>query len=126
MSELSATISGYVVGDDLEVRRTITGLPAAITDAWMTIKHHAGQTDDQAILQKHITTADQPGTGQVVTAGGPEEDGDLRFDCTPANTTALGFKPYVYDIQVLLSGGKIYTVEKGTLQLTGQVTRSTS
>jgi len=126
MSDLTVEIAGFVVGDDLEVRRTVTDLPAAIEAAWLTLKHHPRQPDSDAKLQKRITTTDVPGTGQIVEAGGPGVDGDLRFDLTPADTTSLGSKRYVHDIQIRLVTGKIYTIEKGTLQLTAGVTETTT
>ncbi|MBN2566114.1 MAG: hypothetical protein JXB46_10430 [Candidatus Eisenbacteria bacterium] len=53
-------------------------------------------------------------------------DGDLRFDLTPADTASLGSKRYVHDIQIRLVTGKIYTIEKGTLQFTAGVTEATT
>ena len=53
-------------------------------------------------------------------------DGDLRFDLTPDNTASLGTKRYVHDIQIKLVTRKIYTIEKGTLQLTAGVTETTA
>ena len=126
MSDLTVEITGFVVGDDLEIRRTVTDLPAAIDAAWVTLKHHSRQPDSEAKLQKRITTTDVPGTGWIVEAGGPSVDGDLRFDLTPVDTSSLGSKRYVHDIQVKLITGKIYTIEKGTLQLTAGVTETTT
>ena len=125
MSDLAVAITGFVAGDDLEIRRTVTGLPAAIEIAWLTVKRYVGQPDDEASLQKRITATDSPGTGQIVEAGGPGDDGDLRFDLTPEDTASLGAKPYVHDIQLKLVTGKVYTIEKGTIQLAADVTKST-
>ncbi len=126
MSDLAIEITGFVVGDDLEVRRAVTDLPAAVETAWLTLKHYPNQPDAEAKLQKRITTMDVPGTGQVVEAGGPGTDGDLRFDLTQDDTTRLGSRRYVHDIQVKLVTGKIFTIEKGTVQLTAGVTESTA
>lgn len=126
MSDLATEIAGFVVGDDLEIRRAVTDLPAAIETAWLTLKHYPSQPDQDAKLQKRITTTDVPGMGQVVEAGGPGTDGDLRFDLTPDDTTRLGPKRYVYDIQVKLTTGKVYTIERGTIQLTAGVTETTT
>jgi hypothetical protein len=124
MSNLSVEITGFVAGDDLEIRRTVTELPADIETAWLTVKHFPAQPDGEAKLQKRITATDVPGTGQIVAAGGPGTDGDLRFDLTPQDTTCLGAKKLVHDIQIKLSTGKIYTIEKGTIQLAADVTQS--
>jgi len=126
MSDLAVEITGFVAGDDLEIRRTVTDLPAAIDAAWLTAKLHHGQPDGEAKLQKRITTTDSPGTGQIVEAGGPGTDGDLRFDLTPEDTTSLGVKKFIHDIQIKLSDGKVYTIEKGTIQLTADVTETTT
>ena len=126
MSDLAVEITGFVVGDDLEIRRTVTDLPAAIETAWLTLKHYPSQPDAEGKLQKRITTTDVVGTGQIVEAGGPGTDGDLRFDLTPADTTSLGTRQHVHDIQIKLSTGKVYTIEKGTLQLTAGVTETTT
>lgn len=126
MSDLGIEIAGFVEGDDLEVRRTVTDLPAAIAVAWLTVKRHHRQPDDEARLQKRITATDVPGTGQIVQAGGPGTDGDLRFDLTGADTDALGSKRLVHDIQIQLATGKVYTIEKGTIQLTPDITEGTT
>lgn len=126
MSDLSTTISGFVVGDDLEIRRSVTDLIAPIEVAWLTAKLHHGQPDGEARLQKRITAVDVAGTGQVVTAGGPGADGDLRFDLTHEDTVSLGTKQFVHDIQIRLTTGKIYTIEKGTIQLVADVTKTTT
>jgi hypothetical protein len=126
MSTLTGTISGYVVGDNLEVRRTVTDLTDAIAAAWLTIKRHAREADADAIVAKVITTGDVPGTGQIENAGSPSVHGDLRFDLTPADTAKLGAASWVYDVQIKLDDGTVYTPEVGTVDLTGDVTRSTT
>lgn len=126
MSTLTGTISGYVVGDNLEIRRTVTDLPDAIASAWITIKQHRRQTDEDAILGKTISTADVPGTGQITIAGGVGIDGALRFDLTQDDTLALGSRSWIYDIQIKLDDGTVFTPEIGTLELTSDVTRSTT
>jgi len=126
MSDLAVTISGYAVGDDLEIRRTVTGLPDDIALAWLTLKRYPAQPDSEAKLQKKITPTDVPGTGQIVAVGGVGSDGDMRFDLAPADTSGLGTHQYVYDIQIKLGNGTVYTIEKGTIQLTTDVTRATT
>jgi hypothetical protein len=126
MSELDVEIRGFVVGDDLEIRRTVTGLPGPIAVAWLTLKRYPRQPDDEAVLQKRITTTDVPGVGHIVEAGEPEVDGDLRFDLTPEDTTTLDTRKCAYDIQIKLEPGTVYTIEKGTLELTAGVTEATT
>jgi len=126
MSTLSGTISGYVVGDDLEIRRTVTDLPDAIELAWLTIKQHNRLADSAAVVTKAITESDVPGTGQIEVDGGVGSDGTLRFDLTPDDTTALGTRTWSYDIQIKLDNGSVYTPEVGTITLTSDVRRATS
>lgn len=121
---LNESIRGFVVGDNLEIRRTVTNLRSPITGAWLTIKRHHGVTDGDATIAKVISTVDAPGTGQVITAGGAEVDGDLRFDLTPEDTRKLGTLGYVYDVQIECEDDAIFTLEKGTLRLTLDVTRA--
>lgn len=126
MSTLTGTITGYVVGDNLEIRRAVTELPAALETAWLTIKRHAREPDSAAVVAKVISTGDNPGTGHITIAGGVGVEGALRFDLTPTDTTALGAASWVYDIQVKLTNGTVYTPEVGTVDLTADVTRSTT
>ena len=126
MSDLAVEITGFVVGDDLEIRRTVTELLAPIEVAWLTVKHHPGQPDEDARLQKRITTTNAPGTGYITDTGGPDIDGDLRFDLTQADTANLGSRKYVHDIQIRLTSGMVYTIEKGTVQLEADVTKGTA
>ena len=126
MSDLAVEITGFVAGDDLEIRRTVTQLPVAMEVAWLTVKLHHNLPDAAAGLQKRITATGVPGTGQIVEAGGPGTDGDLRFDLSQADTAGLGARRYVHDIQIRLATGKVYTIEKGTIQLTADVTKTTT
>jgi hypothetical protein len=124
MADLDVAISGFVVGDDLEIRRTVTDSPDAVETAWLTMKRHRRMADEDAALQKEITVIDAEGVGQVVAPGGEGGDAILRFDLTAEDTLALGTRLYVYDIQVQLEDEKIYTVEEGTFQLTDEVTKA--
>jgi len=126
MSALSEELTGYVAGDHLTITRSVTGLAAAMTKAWLTVKRHEREPDSDARLQKVITTEDVPGTGQIVDAGGAGETGNLRFDLTSEDTAGLGDKVSVYDIQIKEATGKINTLEKGTIQLTAGVTAASS
>lgn len=126
MSDLTVEIAGFVAGDDLEIRRAVTNLPSPIESAWLTLKNYPSQPDGEAKLQKKITTTDVPGTGHIVEPGGPGADGDLRFDLTQTDTAGLGAKRYVHDIQIKLGTGKVYTIEKGTMELTAGITETTT
>src|SRR5207248_10095746 len=119
-------------GDDLDLQRDVTGVDPAdpITKAWLTIKHSPTVLDAQASLQKIITNAQIPGTGQI-TQDGSADNGNgtasLFFQLTAANTALLGTSVrYYYDIQVRTSSNKIYTAEEGRLQLSQGITDATS
>ena len=124
MANLSEEITGYVSGDDLRVDRTITGLESPIEKAWLTVKRHVRQPDDEAQVRQTVTTVESE-DGQVVTAGGPEESGEIRFLLTAADTESLSGREWVFDIQILLEEGSLYTTDKGTIQLTPGVTKAT-
>jgi len=134
MPNYNAQISGYAVGDDLLVRRTVnrsaSNLPTGvvIAQAWMTIKELESDADP-GLLQKDITVADVSGTGQIEEDGGAQAgDADpiLRFDLTDADTRIIGNNHRWYDIQVKTDTGSIYTGEKGEIWGVGDVTVSTS
>jgi len=126
MSTLTGTITGYVVGDNLEINRVVTDLPDPMVAAWLTIKQHHREPDGDAVVTKIITTSDVPGVGRITAVGGVGVNGGLRFDLTPADTTKLGSRTWVYDIQIKLDDDSIFTPEVGTAVLTPDVTRSTT
>lgn len=129
MPNLNDEISGFVGGDDIEVRRTVDDVPPgqAMVQAIMTVKRF--WTDaDPGILQKTITTTDTPGTGQITDDGGGDTLGEVRFDLTPTNSLALVppyplFK-YKWDIKVTTDAGKKYTSNKGTIWAEQPITLS--
>ena len=108
-------IDDFCVGDDLDVRRTIRGIPAGqtVAEAWLTIKENEDDLDPAAIVQKNITTANVAGTGQI------EDDGAggtaiLRFDLTRVDTLLLSpDSAYFHDVQIKTSGDKISTPFRG-------------
>jgi len=124
MANLAEAITGYVAGDNLRVDRTITGLESPIAKAWLTVKRHVRETDASAEVSKTITP-DASEDGQVVAAGGPEVDGEIRFVLTPEDTEPLSDREWVFDIQILLEDGSVYTTDRGTIQLTTGVTKAT-
>jgi hypothetical protein len=117
---------GRVAGDDLEIRVTITSLPATISTAWLTIKDEIADLDAAALMQKEITSSDVPGTGQIEDTGA-DGTGILRFDLTNDDTALLATTAYEYDVQILLSTTKLNTPQRGLIQMDGaEVTKSTS
>lgn len=134
MPNYSAEITGYAVGDDILIRRTIdraaSNLPTGVVidKAWLTIKAIATDADP-GLVQKAITIADVPGTGQIEEDGGGSAgtaNPVLRFDVTDVDTRAIGSAHRYYDIQVRTDTGAIYTGEKGEIWGTGDITLSTT
>lgn len=127
MPNYADSIDGFVVGDDLEVRRAVTDIPTGqtLTKAWLTIKTSLSQLDSE-ITQKVITTTDVPGTGAILDDGTGDAAGVLRFDLSPADTVKYAKQRirqvFYFDIQVQTSGGKLYTPFKGTVDGEPQVT----
>jgi hypothetical protein len=120
MANLADDISGFVGGNDIEIRRTIDDIPDGreLQQAVMTVKKYWSDADP-GIFQKIITVDDLPGTGQITDSGASDNVGVVRFDLTPTNTLAVvppypRFK-YKWDIKVTTDAGKKYTSNKGTI-----------
>lgn len=122
----TAKIDTFVRADDLDVIRTINGVPAgqSLTDAWLTVDSPLGTH----LFQKHITTVAVAGQGQITDDGSSDTVGAVRFELTggpTGDTTKLtADTAYPYDIQVKTSGGKIYTPESGFPTSSGGITAS--
>lgn len=128
MPTLDGRIDNLVAGDDLQITRTITGVPsgATLSDAWFTVKSADADADAEKIIQKAITPTDVPGTGEI-TDTGADGTGAVRFDLTDVDTALLEpGREYVYDVQVKTDGGAIYTPEKGRIKSVQGVTTTTT
>ena len=60
-----------------------------------------------------LKSTDVSGEGQI---GSPDQ-GEMFFYLVPADTVNLDIRQYVFDIKVVLSDGKAYTVLEGVLNL---------
>ena len=122
-----AEITGLVVGDNMDVIRTITGIPSGqvLTDGWLTIKENPDDPDEDAIIQKHITTDYVAGEGQITDDGETDQEGEAIFELTAANTALFqaGYR-YHYDIQFKTDADKIGTLEIGTITPLQQITET--
>jgi hypothetical protein len=128
MTELNASIGGIVAGDDLDITRTVTAVPAGqtLTKAWLTFQLTPGGTDGSALLQKVIAPGAVAGQGQI-TDDGADGTGGLLFQLSGADTLGLPIEYGVpYDIKVKTSAGKIYTVEQGKYVSSRRITQSTA
>ena len=123
MPTFGATLDGFVRADDLDVTRTISGVPTGqtLTDAWLRVNAANGTT---LVFEKHITGTLVAGQGQIQDAGASGV-GVVRFELvggTTGDTTLLTPElAHVYDIQVKTSAGKIYTPENGTMKCHEQI-----
>ena len=120
----STKITGYFIGDDLTVRRNVT-TTQALTKAWLTVMASLTDADDDAVVQKIITTTGVGGTGEIEDAG-LSGTAVIRFDLSPTDTRTISTVSRRYDIQVQLADGKIATVEWGTIVFRPEATKATS
>lgn len=130
MSHLTSIISDLVAGEDRELPRSIdlsSISPDTLDKAWLTIKESLDDSDDDAIVQKTITTVlsddgqiDEPGTGDPLTA-------HLYF-LLPSDDTLLleADRYYFYDIKGLSSTGAKKVLEGGRIIVSPPVTLASS
>jgi hypothetical protein len=130
MAVTGVTITNAVAGDDFDITRTVTNIPAGQTlaQAWLTIKTTPSASDTLAVVQKIITTTPTAGQGHI-TDDGADGSGVLLFTLTGINTRAIfqqqtGSTGIQYDIQIRTSANKIYTLETGTISMLEEVTLS--
>jgi hypothetical protein len=114
MTIQNASIAGICAGNDLDVNRTVPGIPATqtLTKAWLTFKTSVNDADP-GLLQKVITPSrrGRPRPDHRRRRGGTAQ---LLFQIADTETLALPVDtPTLYDIKVLTSAGKVYTTEKG-------------
>jgi hypothetical protein len=118
-------IKGFVVGDDVDVERTCTGIPAGqtVTTAWLTVKESVSQDDNQAVFQKVITPSPVSGQGQITDDGDGDGIAVLYFHLTAENTALLkAKKAYLFDVQIKTSALRTHTPYKGIIIGEEQVT----
>jgi hypothetical protein len=128
MPNLLATIDGLVAGDDLDITRTITNVPAgdSLAKAWLTVKANAADADP-GIFQLAITSVNSA-DGQITDTGTGDQIAALTFHITAARSALLTpGTAYLYDIQVkTTTGGKVFTPEVGTVKPVQGVTVTTT
>jgi hypothetical protein len=124
MSVLNGSIR-IVAGDDVDVRRTVTDIPAGQTlvKAWLTFKSSLS-AGDASLLQKIILPGAVVGQGQI-TDTGADGTGEVLFQLSNADTLGLPIgNRLLYSIKVLTSANKIYTPEQGIYQSVPRVTQA--
>lgn len=113
-----------VAGNDLDEDRTVGNVPLGqtVAEAWLSIKLRATDPDNEAVIQKHITTASSD-EGVVVDEDADDGTAMLTFFLTAEETLTLDPSiRYVYDIQVFTSADKTYTGEVGVVTVKQKVT----
>ena len=127
-------LQGLVSGDTREILVypiipvSRSGATRTVTSAWLTVKSKETGADGSSTFDAdggklQITTTNNSGVGQILNAATPE----LRFDLTAANTEKLNaHQLYYFDVQVKMSDGSIYTVERGTLTPDKGITSATT
>ena len=89
-------------------------LPLNLTgcSVWVTVKTSADQPDSEALYQHTLTVSGAGATthtdGLSVGTGGVTA-GIVDEELTPAESALFATGDYVYDIQVMLANGRIYT-----------------
>jgi hypothetical protein len=125
MPNLVSTITGFVKGDDLDIVRTVTNIPAGqtLTEARFTVRSVDLST---IIFSKLITPSLVAGLGQI-TDTGADGTGVLTFQLTggtAGNTKDLtAGTSYPFDIQLKTDADKHYTPEVGTITAVAEVTQ---
>ena len=120
MPTFNGIITNFVVGDDLDIERTVDNIPSGQTvdNAWFTVRFY--ERSSAIILQKQINTtlSDDGVIGSTVSGSAV-----LTFTLSGGNT--ILFEPennLHYDIQIATSADKIYTPEKGIVRGKIQIT----
>lgn len=106
----------------LDLTVTLAGVAQNITgwDLWFTAKHRVGDPDNQAVIQKRLSTG---GISVVSAAAGTAFVALLPGDTSslPATTVKL-----FADVQGKDGAGNIYTLQRGTLTVLADVTDAIS
>jgi hypothetical protein len=137
MPDFNGRITGWVIGDGFSVERTIRFAPAdepentfppgtTIDLGWLTIKVNLTDLDAAALVQKVITTTNQPGIGHIENNGAGDVDFVLRFDLTAADTLLIGNRARHFDVQIRPVGGEPKTPQRGLIYGKEQVTIASS
>lgn len=74
-----------------------------LVKAWLTYKANLADADPGA-LQKIVTTANVPGTGQITDNGATNGIALIRFDIWAADTVGMAPRDYWFDVKVKTNG----------------------
>jgi hypothetical protein len=116
-------IDGFAAGDDVDVARVVSDIPAGQTlvRARLLVKRWEADPDDQALIEKVITPLAAYGRGHIADTGA-DGAGALVFQLTAADTLALApILTCAYGIKASLSGGAVLTIDAGRVAATRRV-----
>ena len=109
---------------DIAVLVTLDGTPVSLVDCrlWWTVKRSIADPDTAAVISKTSAIA-----GGIVFGSG---SGTATISLLGSDTTNLigvgdSSATFFWDLQLKDAGGKIQTLDAGTLLLTADVTRAT-
>lgn len=138
-SSAKAQLDGRVAGDTIEIvifpeiPRLVSGVTRTISKAWLSIKDKQTDSDTTenaawsptAGARQSITTTETAGRGWIYNSN--ELTPELRFYITAANSALLtALQTYFFDVQVLMSDGALYTVERGQFAFKKGITAASS
>lgn len=120
---LAQIIGDWVLGDDRQIsgdaQSSVNPPPSGdlgLSDAYFTLKKNYSDSDANAVIQKHITTA--PTASGQITAGLGGALSNLLFKISSGDYQALvnAGPVYYWDIRIITtSGGVTQTVARGTV-----------
>jgi hypothetical protein len=140
LTSSAAATAATVEGDNITITRgdtasiSITGL-GSIADRstlWFTVKKQEREADTRATIQITESGGLLRLNGSTTTSGNGSitvdsaASGDVTIAIDEAATAELDPGQYIYDIQVLRSGGSVGTLTSGKFIVSADVTRSIS
>ena len=90
---------------------------------WMTVKQRSKDPDTAALFMKRNTAAG--GSDTEIKVLTPTTDGQAEVYIVPDDTTEIDPGTYQYDIQTKLANNKTYTITRGKITFSEDVTKAT-
>lgn len=103
----------------------ITGpVDLAGSKIWMTVKQRSGDPDSAALFMKRNTAAG--GSDAEIKILTPTTDGQAEVYIVPDDSEEIDPGTYQYDVQVKLGNNKTYTITRGKITFSEDVTKATN
>jgi hypothetical protein len=134
MSHLDNLITDFVAGTSKQIPRSLDVsdiLPDTLAKVIFTVKLNSDDADEDAVIQKVITTDLDTDQGQIDEVGGENSAGiiDAHFFILLSEDDTLELEPnifYYYDIKVFSSAGAADVPEAGRILALPPITLATS